>query len=193
MAPLPVIENVYRVALNWAHPVLGNATNVIHFRGAPGSAAGLFTALDDNVSNNLWLPVPSQAVIETVVITPLDGETASLENTTDGDTDWNGSISGQGMPQVATLVKLRTAKRGKSYRGRIYLPWLLESLFSEGEVAAAEAASCQAAWVTFRTDMAADGYTMVVASYLHATAELILTSTVELDAATQRRRMSRLR
>lgn len=193
MAGLPVISNVYRTALNWSHPVLGSAVNVLHFRGAPGSAAGLFTALDANVTNDMWLTTPLAAQIDMVAITPLDGSTATLENTTDGATKWNGSIGGQGMPQVATILKLRTAKRGKSYRGRIFLPWLLESLFSEGVIAPTEAAACQAAWVTFRAAMASSGYTLVVASYKLSTAELVLTSTVEGDAATQRRRMSRLR
>lgn len=193
MPPLPVIADTYRVALNWRSATLGHAANVMHFRGAPGSAAGLYTSLNNRAIQNLWYCVSNTAVVDSVDITPLDGSSATIVNSTGAPAKWQGFAGTDSPPAVSAIVKLRTAKRGKSYRGRIFLPWVTESQQANGALDAAAVTAMQAAWILFRTNVATDGYTMVIASYLHATAELVTTSTVEGYTGTQRRRLARLR
>lgn len=193
MATLPVIANVYRVALVWYGGTLGTAVNVLHFRGTPGSAAGLYTAIDANADDDMWGCAPTGVNVTSVDITPLDGSTATVENGTGGGAKWSGKSGGQGIPQASYILKLRTAKRGLSYRGRIYLPWLSESLYEVGVVDAGQRVATTTAWTTFRTAVAAAGYTMVVASYKLSSAELVTTAAIEQYAGTQRRRQERLR
>lgn len=192
MAPLPVISNVYRVSLLWRAGTGATAANVIHFRGTPGSAAGLYTALDANVTAAMWIQVAASATVEEVGITPLDGTTATLINNPGGVAKWSGSTSGDYIPAASSLLSLRTAKRGVSYRGRVYLPFLPESEQTNGFTGNTDRATAQAAWVTFRTAVAAAGYTMVVASYKLATADNVVAAVFDSGVATQRRRQQRI-
>lgn len=193
MAALPVIANVYRTALIWSDGAGSDAVNVLHFRGAPGSAAGLYTAIEANVTANMWAQTSSTTFIREVAITPLDGSTATLVNNPVTAAKWSGQSTSSGIPQSANIIKLRTAKRGASYRGRIFLPWVTETAQAFGILDSTSVTTQTATWVTFRTAVAAAGYTLVVASYKLATAELVVTATSELYTGTQRRRQSQQR
>lgn len=190
MAPLPVISNVYRTAFEWTPTIGGVPANVLHFRGAPGSAAGLYTALDANVTTGMWAFTSTDLLILTVKITPLDGTSATVINTTGGPAKWGGSTAGDWMPAGAAVLSLRTAKRGPSYRGRIFFPGLVEGGQTAGTLASSAITIVQAAWVTFRTAMAAAGYTLVVASYTHATAETVTSTGMNPRYGIQRRRQA---
>jgi hypothetical protein len=193
MAPLPVIADTFRCALNWKASAGGTATNVMHFRKSGGSAAGLYTSIDSHVAAGMWGAMPATAFVDNVVITPLDGTTASTTNSTGSPAKWTGGTDGTVVPQVAHILKLTTAKRGRSYRGRLFLPMTSENVIAAGVLQSSVVTSVHAAWVTFLTAVAADGYTLVVASYVHSTAELVTSHTVESALATQRRRQTRLR
>lgn len=190
MAPLPVITNVYRTALLWGNAAGGNPVNVLHFRGSPGSAAGLYTALDANVTSGMWAFTTTNLAINTVAITPLDGTTATVLNATGGPAKWAGSTVGDSVPAAAPVLSFRTAKRGPSYRGRIYLPGLVENGQTDGVLQGATKALLLAAWVTFRTAIAAAGYPLVVASYVHSTAELVTSQDMNSRYGIVRRRQS---
>lgn len=190
MAPLPVISNVYRTVLEWTPASGGQPVNVLHFRGSPGSAAGLYTAIDANVTATMWILSSTLTWVNRVVITPLDGSTASLINTPPVVAKWGGGASGQYIPAATAVLSMRTAKRGPSYRGRLYLPWLPESQQIDGTINPTDLATCQAAWVTFRTAVAAAGYTLVVASYKLATAELVTSTSIASRYGIQRKRQS---
>ena len=152
MAPLPVISDTYRVALNWS-----NTTSL------------------------------AQA------ITPLDGTSVSFPVTPTPGVKYHGVAStGDMEPQCANIVKFLTAKRGRSFRGRVYLPFVAESAMSNGKLTGATVTAGQAAWVTFVNGMATDGFPLVVASYLTATAQEIISTLYESFTATQSRRQKRL-
>lgn len=187
---LPVITDTFRVVLNW-HPGSGgaNAVNVMHFRSTTLDSGTLYTALNANVVSAMWDWVANGISVDSVDITPLDGSTATTSFVTGGPAKWTGQGAGTGLPQVAGIVKLTTPLRGRSYRGRVYLPWV-----GEGEVNLnnlIDTAAVQSAWEGFMNDMSTDGADLVVASYLHSTAEAVDTITAESTTATQRRRNKR--
>jgi len=193
MPPLPVIANVFRVSLEWTHATLGHAANVLHFLGTPGTASGLWTALDANVTAAMWEPVPNGADITEVKITPLDGVTATATHSPGEAARWGGGATAPGVPATCALVRLATPLRGASHRGRVYVPWVTEGTQTEGTLNEATRATMAGAWATFRTDMDTDGYTLQVASYLLEDSATVTSLSVDDKLATQRRRQSRLR
>ena len=92
---------------------------------------------------------------------------------------------------MANIVKFVTGLRGRSYRGRVYLPFVDESTQAQGHIVAGKITDGQGAWEAFHTDMSTDGFELVVASYLHSTAEDVIAVLFERDTATQRRRNKR--
>lgn len=202
--PLPVIPNVFRVALEWDNLAGQTAVNVIHIKTQASGVtpAAVFTCLDAHVTANMWDTTSDNSGITTVKITPLDGSSASADFLTSRPARWAPAGSGQAVPNVAVLVKLQTPLRGRDNRGRIFLPFTGESSISNGIVDAATVVTMTTAWNTFADDIDADGTTPMdlgVASYdrRHAGAGAHFNAasaiTVEGVAGTQRRRQSRLR
>lgn len=194
MAPLPTIPNTYRVALSWFHTDLKTAAaNVMHFRKSGSNPAALWTALDSHVTSTMWNLTDSHGSIAEVTITPLDGSSVSLPEPTGSPAKWSGGTTGSHnpVPNVAAIVKFVTGKRGRSYRGRIYLPWIEEAYIDGLTLDNSQRTAVQTAWATFLTAMTGDGFDLVVASYKLSTAETVLASGVENDIATQRRRAKR--
>lgn len=193
MAPLPVIADTYRVALNWVTGVnTETATNVIHVRKSGTNAAAVVAELDSHVTAAMWSLSPSASAIHDVVCTKLDGSAVSFPFITGGPAKWSGNGgSGDYIPQMASIVKMLTAKRGRSYRGRVYLPWVPENNQTNGVLLGTNVTLVTNAWVTFLAAMASAGFPLVVASYKLATAEEVVAVECEARAATQRRRMKR--
>jgi hypothetical protein len=168
MAGLPTINNCTRVAFSW-HVGTGGptATNVMHFGTASTDTAALRTALDTNVSTNMWVGVSSGATIFQLAITPLNG-TAATDLYSVAGTKWTGAGSNPDyVPAVAAVVSFKTAKRGRRFRGRVFLPFLCESSINNGSLAAAPIIN-QTAWDTFRTAMSSASFPLMVASYGHS-------------------------
>lgn len=194
MASLPVIANVFRAAFNWIDGSGQNAVNVMHFKADSASVPNdLFTVLDAHLTNGCWNLTSSICVVDTVDITPLDGSSASQLFSTDRDTHWQGGVGGQYIPAAAGVVKITTAKRGRSYRGRIFLPFVAEAAQQNGTTTGTLAADCTGAWSTFETNMLASDWATGVASYKLGTWEKSTAITCESVLGTQRRRQSRLR
>lgn len=191
--PLPVIANTYRVALLWSHSDLGSdAVNVMHFRKAGATPVDLATKIDSHVGNTMWNFQDSHAVVNEVDVTPLDGTTVTYPFLTGAPTKWKGfSSSHDVIPQGAAVMKILTAKRGRSYRGRLYLPWVAETFSTNGVLDATTVTNMTTAWSTFVSAMSGDGYDLVVASYLLETAEDAIAIACEPMLATQRRRLKR--
>jgi hypothetical protein len=95
------------------------------------------------------------------------------------------------IPQVACVVKLTTTERGRSKRGRIFLPWVNEGIADQGTMTASRVTSMQTAWTTFLSDMSTNNCPVVVASYKLASSAIVQAATVESLFATQRRRQPR--
>lgn len=191
--PLPVIDDVYRVALNWIDENSGfNATNVIHIANTGGDAEDVWDALDGNVTTNMWEQANVKAGVNQVVITKLDGAASSVVKNTGRPSKWEGPASDAGsLPQVCGLVKLNTGQRGRSFRGRVYLPFCSENQVDNGKIVSGGMTEWQDAWEAFILGLVGDGCQLVVASYLLESALDVQTVLCERDTATQRRRMKR--
>jgi len=191
--PLPVISNTYRCAFRWHHSdLVTDAVNVMHFRQASTNPAALAADLDASISNLLWNFQDSHAKITEIDITPLDGSSTTFPYVTGSGADYTGfSSSHDVIPQGAAIIKMVTAKRGRSYRGRVYLPWVAETFSTNGVLDATTVTNVTNAWVAALASWAAAGPQLVVASYLHQTAEDVIAILCESMLATQRRRLHR--
>jgi hypothetical protein len=198
--PLPVLPNVFRVTFLYT-PVAGQAppANVMHFHTSQtGTAAGnLYTAINANVTSAMWGSLTTGTFVTTVNIIQLDGVSPTFTYSTGSPTKWQGTSGGTATPQVSTLLKLGTGHRGRSYRGRIYLPNTASSAFSIGVVSGPLVTSIGAAWNTFINALAVatpTPYTLQVVSYQRPPAHGapfttdVTTLTCESYTATQRRR-----
>lgn len=191
--PLPVIADTYRVALEWTGPGGLRAVNVLHLTAAASDPAGVWSDLDASVTASMWNHTTSAVAVTRVVITKLDGSTASFIAAPTG-AKWAGSTAA-GDLEVApsAIVSLRTALRGPRNRGRLYLPFPAEANVANGLLNSAVVTGMNTAWSTFRVAIATAGSPMTVASYVGATATAVLTATAESQLATQRRRQDQLR
>ena len=189
MTPLPIIPDTSRVAFNWK---AGDQTaeNVMHFGTVISDPADLFATLDAAVVTNLWGAVSTSARVDSVTITRLDGVTPTAEFTTTGG-QWEGGTSGDWSPAAAAVVTFNTAVRGRSYRGRAYLPFLADPSNINGELHNTIQAIMQSAWDAFQSSLGVSAK-HVVASYKHSTAQIVNGYAVKTGVATQRRRQTRV-
>lgn len=194
MAPLPVITNVFRTALIWQTNDGSHAVNVMHFKADSASVpSDLYTAMNAHVTATMWDSVSARGAVHTVSITPLDGTSASQDFSTGVPSKWTGSGSGEYVPALAGLVKITTAKRGREYRGRIFLPFSSEGGQDAGIFATSVVNTVTTAFSDFQTAMLSSDWSLGVASYSLGTWEKMTGITFEAAAATQRRRQTRLR
>lgn len=164
----------------------------MHFREASTGVETLEALLLTSVKIGMWQYTGTGEHIESFDCTPLDGSSNTSHTPTGLTADWTGSISVADItPQVAVLVKSVTAVRGRSHRGRSFLPWCAESVNTAGTLSESTRASMEVAWNLFRTTMATGGWAPVVASYKLAEATDITNYHVEPITATQRRRLKR--
>ena len=164
----------------------------MHFRNSAGNAPDLASKLDSHVAAGMWGTVSHLASIDSVTLTPLDGGGVSVPLVPGAVAKWQGAGgSGDFIPQACTIMKLLTARRGRSYRGRLFLPFVPEASQSQGTLVTGDVDAEAAAWATFMAAMAGDGYDLVVASYTLATAEDVVAIAGEYKTATQRRRQKR--
>lgn len=193
MAPLPEIAGVFRVALEWTGGGTTKAVNVMHFYAPDKSPTEIFTAMDGVVTPAMWGAVSSSANVDAVKITPLATNASTEEFAPVNTTVWAGSGGEEYIPAVANLIKLSTPFRGRSFRGRLYLPFVGESQQNGGLLNQTVVTDVQGGWDDFKLSMLAFGMELVVASYKLAEATNVTTLTCERPVATQRRRQDRLR
>lgn len=187
--PLPVIAGTFRIALLWGTNSRPDAVNVIHMRASTATPSTLFGALNATVAPGMWNWVSDQLKISRVVITKLDGATSSVEVATDLSAKWSGQGSGEPIPQVAGLVKITTGIRGRSARGRVFLPFVAENRQNNGTMLTGDVVTT--AWEAFRTgfDTGDDGLGVVSEKLgVFYKAE---SCAAEARSATQRRRQRR--
>lgn len=196
MAPLPIIENVIRVAFNWRHVTGQTAVNVMHFAGAPEDVLETRDAIRSSVSVGMWASVVDAAVIESLALTPLDGATSTtFYGTTEGEQagGFQGRDPGESEPAVAAMVKFNTGLRGREFRGRVFLPFTNEEECANGFLSTSAVEIAQAEWNTFIETIDGEGHPLVVASYKLEEAHIVGTCIVERALGTQRRRQGRNR
>lgn len=200
MPALPIIANTFRCALHWSSSTGQNAVNVMHIETTASGKTPLqvFTCLDAHVTAAMWAPVQSACFVDSVAITPLDGISATQVFGTGAGppAKWSGGTTGDFLPAAAVLIKLTTAHRGRSFRGRVFLPFIGEGATSNGFINSTTANNLSTAWAAFDAAMTADATTpqaLMVASYKLAQANPIAALGAEAALGTQRRRQSRNR
>jgi hypothetical protein len=198
MPALPVIADTFRIAMHWTDGAGQNAVNVIHTKSAASAVASdVMELLDDTVTSNMWPSVATGCHVDDVAITPLDGTSATAHFSPGTPGNWTGGAgSAEYEPQISVIVKLTTLHRGRSFRGRVYLPFTAESVVSKGAVDPTIAGDITTAWQTFVGALESDPTTsssLVVASYKLAVATDVISVLGEAEAATQRRRQGRNR
>lgn len=192
MAPLPIIPNTIRCAFNWSASGQ-HAVNVMHFHSLGDNIDNLWSALDDKVSSDMWAVVADAASIVTVDLTALDGISPTVSKVPTAAGDWDGGTGGNFVVNAAEVVKFTTDRRGRSFRGRAFLPFIAEGAIDAGTITSGDLADQQTAWETFLSDMGGVNHALVIASYLQVEANEVDTVLCEPVLGTMRRRQTRLR
>ena len=193
MTPLPTIANVFRVALNWRNSLPGQqAENVIHVHSTLSDAAAVADVVDGAIPVNLFVTTTSIAAPATYSVTPLDGHSATVDSPV-SNPHAAGLGSTEYIPGMAAVVSLYTGERGRSYRGRVFLPWVAENMQANGILDGTHRAQLEFAWNTFIAELIASDTPLVVASYKLATATNVTSAIVQGGAGTIRRRQERVR
>jgi hypothetical protein len=197
--PLPVITLTVRCAISGAIASGGRWANVLHFRKTSGAIdAAALNALESEVvkvyggaayaGGAYWLQyAKTTTTVDSIIMTPLDGTSAS--------TFYSPAFGGlQGTdslpPEVSEVITLRTTSRGRSYRGRIYLPAWVEADSNNGLLFAADITAVLTNYTGFATALGVINWENVVASYLHSTAAKVTSVTMDNKFDSQRRRKS---
>jgi hypothetical protein len=191
MSPLPVIANTYRVALDWDLGAV-RAANVLHFQQATGDETDLWDEIRSNLTDNMFKPIANLAAIESAAITKLDGSSATV-TITDPSPQTGGTVSTELILNCGPVVSLHTALRGRSYRGRVFVPGIAESKYTNGVISNTELGNMVTGWNDFITAQVGALRPLVVASYLNETAEIVSSISINEVCGTQRRRQSRRR
>lgn len=202
MAPLPVIDSTHRVALNWS---CGSAyaVNVLHFRSAipTADAAELADRLETSAVPHMWRLCASAAKVDSFDITPLDGSTATYHRqiSTANAAKWAGQPGGDYAQALSGVITFATDKRGARYRGRMFLPFLSETVVDAGLITATATNETLTAWNTFDANMWGSlspldaDYKLVIASYKWSEAEDVRQIGVSRTPGVVRRRNNRLK
>jgi hypothetical protein len=197
MPPLPVISNTSRCALHYVATGGAYAVNVIHITHEAGtpSAGDTGAAIVAAWPNHMMTGIPGSVAMDYIDVTPLDGVSTTVRTPTGSAGEFVGEQAGDWLAQVASIVKLQTGLRGRSFRGRVYRPFTAEETATNGFLDSANVALLQTAWENFIASLAADAFsdTLVVASYKLATKDPVVSVNAEAALATQRRRQTRLR
>lgn len=196
--PLPVITDVMRVAINGRSSNGVKWANVLHYRKTGVlTYAGAIAALDPILVDHLttangggacWTQLAhSGATIDDIRYTPLDGSSA----TTVISHVAPGVNANEALPaSLCLVVTLRTALRGRSHRGRVYQgPWTEAASTATGTPLSTQPTAVAAQWTAHLAALVGSGVSLVVASYLLATATDVATCTVDTRWDTQRRRL----
>jgi hypothetical protein len=197
--PLPVISGVVRVAVIGTCPSGQRFTNVLHFKhlGAAPTPAdivalhGLITRIYSGTptttgGTNMLNNSSSSMKLTQVQYTPLDGSST----TTVLALVASGAAGGNNLPsEVTAVVTFRTDQRGRSYRGRAYLPVMtVSAVDSSGELTSGPLTSLPLQWQGAIALLGGISWEHHVASYLHGTSRIIISYTMDAKMDVQRRR-----
>lgn len=189
--PLPIITDVFRCAVEQHNSVTNtSAYSIIHIIDGSQTASQIGTHVNAAFhATNFWDNMANTTHLVGTNVTPLDGVGTSVFVPAGSNTA-AGSATGDPIPAVCQTVTLYTDKRGRSYRGRIYMPFVAESKLTAGIIDPTGTATAQADATAFMTTLASTTGGIVVASYLLSTSELVTSVLVRGKASTQRRRQS---
>jgi len=192
--PLPVVAGSFLVRLVWLNgSVQRPATNDMCFHDDAGGHTGtdIYNAIDSHVTHDMWKTTSGDGVVDHVITTKLDGTAASVIHPTGTPAKWQGGEASQTIPQGCCVATIRTGFRGRSRRGRIFIPWIGEGAQDSGTLDGTKVAAQQAAWTTFFAAMLADGFPIHVLSKLHTDSVEATEVQIQSFLKTQRRRSRR--
>lgn len=195
--PLPVITDTLRVAVNFKMANGHLAANVLHYRKTAALTFAGAIAVLDPILEHLYMTsggagvcwqeqAPGLASMIDFRYTPLDGTSATTVIPHAGV----GANGGEPLPsQVALVGTLRTAQRGRRHRGRVYTAPYTESANTASAAPLGSVVSgMNTRWATHLSNLAGSGVSLVVASYLSASATDVASVTFDPTWDTQRRR-----
>lgn len=127
----------------------------------------------------------------------IDMTTASSPSFPDSRTPAVGDVATDSVPNnVALVVTWLTGLRGRSFRGRTYIPGIAEATFTGSDVGSSNAAAYAGVYDDLLADLAIAGFDLVVASLFSGgapRAAAVITPIIELAvnriADSQRRRL----
>ena len=197
--PLPVITNTVRVAVRGTMPSGQRWINVWHIRKPAGPIlAADITAIDGlfprfylgaaiGAGQFVFTQCNPAVTMEDLTYTPLDGSSAS---TVIAHLATGAAAGVDTLPsEVTAVMTLRTLLRGRSHRGRIYLPTFVETINTAlGTILVGTAAALITQLIGVQANLVAAGYEIVVASYLLASATSVSTFTMDSRWDVQRGR-----
>jgi hypothetical protein len=159
----------------------------MHFLNSSADPNDVWTPINGHVTAAMWDFVCPQTRVETLDLLPLDGGSAVTTKATDLSAKWTGAGTGSDyIPQGCGVATLRTLHRGRSYRGRVFLPHVAEGEQTSGVLS--DVAACQTAWSAFLAAEATASNQIVVASYKLGTALAVDSILIRSLLRTQRRR-----
>lgn len=194
MSPLPVIPNTFRVTVPWSIGSGVAPRNVFHLLSTSDDLEAIGAAIGAALpAGNLWEAMSTDHTADHVEILPLDGTTAT--QSVPIEVMWAGGASGESIPQACALVSLRTARRGRSGRGRVYIGPITETRQNDGILLEASRTEMEGAWEEFRENLLVGSPTLalVVASYELVDVFEVSSVLVRTVISTQRRRLDQLR
>lgn len=198
--PLPIITNTVRAAAIGKCPGGAPCVNILHFQhsGGPPSPSDI-TALDTKLLKYLTGPQYTSGLtagvwnnnansafeLDEIRYTILDGTSATTVVTHIVPATGTGTR----LPdEVAFVLTLRTATRGRRFRGRQYLPPKETSMLTAGLVSSSTAAPYVAQAAGFLSDLGSISWVWGVASYLTSVITPITQVTMDPYPDVQRRR-----
>ena len=190
--PLPIISNCYRAAIHWTQQGVGFPTetlNVLHVTTTTQDEADIAVILQTQIGTygaDALFNLSSDYKMTLVQVTKLDGSSATQDIPVDGP---YGEADGDYIPQGAQVISLKTAHRGPSGRGRIYLGPCGEQNQVDGALGGTD--SVNTGWANVLAGINGADLTLVVASYVHAVARPVTSISSKGFLRTQRRRARR--
>ena len=189
MPPLPVIDDVYRVAIN-SHVETVPFTNVLHIQRTGGNTEAVATHVQDALITDdcVWDLISANMILDSIEVTPLDGITPTFELAV-GESG-HVSTTNNAPVQCALVTTWVTGARGKSHRGRTFWGGVAESHLESNRTKwkASDAGAFATAIDGTFTALNTDSYIFVVASYLLAKAFPITDRRINLYIGTIRNR-----
>lgn len=167
--PLPVIAGVLRATVAGSIAGGGRWSNTWHGRTEDESTPDLtdvtafHTQLLEFYVDNVLTHCPAATVLDSCDYTPLDGSSGAFHFTeSEAGTD-AGAVT---AAEVAEVLTIRTALRGRQNRGRVFLPAFTTNAFdSVGHIGSAIAASVVAGIVARQAALILADWSLGVGSY----------------------------
>lgn len=196
MAPLPEINDVFRIDIPWATINGVSAVNVFHVQTTLTDVQEIATTIADAFPDDgsAFAPQHINQSASTLGVTPLDGVTPRIEVAVSSD-GLHGTESGEIIPAAACILSLRTNRRGSRGRGRLFIGPVCEGAWTNGFIVESQRENVLEGWIAADAALLANSpsITLGVASYKYSTFAQLQSFVVPPPGATQRRRQNQLK